>query len=405
MQAAMKILQLCNKLPYPEKDGGAIAINTLTHSLTEAGCEVKMLAMNTTRHLTNISSIPLEFRKKTNLETVTVDTRVKAHKALWALITGQSYNISRFYSVQFRNLLESILKKESFDIIQLEGLYLTPYIPYIRKLTSAKIVLRAHNVEHTIWEKLASESKGLKKIYLAKLAKMLKTYEISVINKCDSITVFTQTDKKQFLEMGCRIAIEVFPFGINLNRYVPTARPKPSTLFFIGALDWMPNIQGLEWFLNKVWGKIHQSFPAAEFHVAGRNMPSYLKEASYPNVRFHGEVEDAISFMKDYSIMISPLFAGGGIRVKIIEGMALGKAIISTTISAQGIDCTPGKEMLITDNPEEFYQTVKRCLESAGFVNNISVNARNYVEAHYNVRIITDNLLQFYNRLLSEPSK
>ena len=397
----MNILQLCNKLPYPEKDGGAIAIASLSNSLLEAGCKVKMLAMNTSRHYVNVDLISKEFRDKTSLEAVDVNTDIRASAALWALLTGKSYNIWRFISNGFKEKLAAILKEDKYDIVQLEGLYLTPYIHYIRSHSKAKIVLRAHNVEWIIWEKLAGEASGIKKLYLNSLAKSLKAYEARAINKCDAVTVFTQVDKKQLIEMGCKVPVEVFPFGIDLSKYQPAASNHISSLFFIGALDWMPNLQGLEWFLNKVWSKVHASFPKVEFNVAGRNMPTRLLNASHPNVRFHGEVENALNFMNGQGIMVSPLFAGSGIRVKIIEGMALGKAIVATSLAAQGIECKPGKDILIANSPEESYEAIKHCLESSEFIANISGSARAFVESSYNIKTITTNLLRFYTELIN----
>ncbi|HXB13637.1 MAG TPA: glycosyltransferase family 4 protein [Bacteroidia bacterium] len=401
----MKILQLCNKLPYPEKDGGAIAINTLTHSLLDAGCQVKMLAMNTKKHFTDIDSIPEKFRKDTGLETVLMDTTVKARKALLALLRGKSYNISRFYSADFRHKLESILKAEQYDVIQLEGLYLTPYIRSIRKITKAPIILRAHNVEWKIWQMLSQEEKKpLKKTYLLSLSKMLKAYETKAINKCDGLTVFTQTDKKQFIEMGCTVPIEVFPFGIALTNYIPALAAKTPTLFYIGSLDWMPNLHGLEWFLKHVWNKVHLAYPNAEFHVAGRSMPKTLKKEDYPGVLFHGEIEDAYAFMKEHGVQLVPLFAGSGIRIKIIEGMALQKAIITTSVGIEGIDCVHGQDAIVANTSGEFFEAIKSFLDDANYSQQIASNARKYIETAHNISNITSNLLVFYKQLIPEKA-
>src|ERR1700723_1317056 len=147
----MKVLQISNKIPYPEKDGGVIAINAITEGLLKAGCEVKVLAMNTRKHFMRIDSIPQKFRNDRHLETVTIDTDVKPLPALIALFTGKSYNISRFKSEDFSKKLTATLKNESFDIIHLEGLYLAPYLPVIRQYNKAPVIMRAHNIEWKIW--------------------------------------------------------------------------------------------------------------------------------------------------------------------------------------------------------------------------------------------------------------
>lgn len=396
----MKILQLCNKVPYPEKDGGVIAINTLTRALIHSGCIVKMLAMNTPKHYVDIHSIPEVFLNETRLETVNVNTDVTAFKAFDALISGKSYNISRFYSDVYKTKLEGILRSEKFDIIQLEGLYLTPYVPYIKALTKAPVILRAHNTEWLIWQMLANKEKpGLKKWYLSHLTKKLKEYETKAINLCDGITVFTQTDKDNFIKMGCKAPIEIIPFGIDISTYQPLPRNNSNTLFFIGALDWLPNLQGLDWFLNNVWPKIHDSYPELKFHVGGRNMPDRYKDANYPGVVFHGEIESARDFMNNYGIMIVPLFAGSGIRVKIIEGMALQKPIITTSVGVEGIDCKNGQDILIANTPDEFYNAVKKLIDASNLVAQVALNGRKYVEIRHDISKITENLLLFYKSL------
>ncbi len=397
----MKILQLCNKLPFPEKDGGAIAISTLTQGLITSGCEVKMLAMNTKKHFTPISNVPVKFREETRLEAVPMDTRVKARKALLSLLAKKSYNVSRFYSHDFKNKIVSILKEETFDIILLEGLYLTPYIGYIRRFSKAPVVLRAHNVEWLIWHRLAKEERfRLKRTYLNKLAKQLKEYESQAVNLCDGIMVFTETDKMKLAEMGCKTPVEVFPFGINLNNYLPAPAPETPSLFFIGALDWMPNVQGLEWFLKHAWNQIHTAFPGVTFHIAGRNMPGKWKNASIPGVVFHGQVEDAMEFMKKHSLMIVPLFAGSGIRIKIIEGMALQKPVISTGIGLEGIICVNGNDVMRADTYHEFFDAVKKCFDEEEYMNRIGHNARKTVEEHYNIGSISGGMIRFFSAMI-----
>jgi glycosyltransferase involved in cell wall biosynthesis len=395
---SMKILQLCNKVPYPEKDGGALGISVFTRELLKAGHVVKMLAMNTSKHHIDLRTIPDEFKLSTALETVDLDNSINPLKAFAALLKGESYNISRFNSKEYADKLEQILKKESFDIIQLEGLYLTSYISLIRQLSKASVILRASNIEWKIWEGLAKEEKQpFKKWYLKILTKQLKRYEEKAVNDCDGIITFTINDLNFLKSTGCKTPLAHIPFGIDIARYVPVPASDPKSLFFIGALDWMPNLQGLEWFLQKVWSKVLTSFPDVKLHIAGRNMPDSLKNSAYQNITFYGEVENAIEFMNRYTIMIVPLLAGSGVRIKIIEGMALGKAIITTTVGINGIDCQHGKDVMIADTPGEFCKTIVYCMQNPELVKQLSNNGRSFAQAHYDIKKITQTLIGFYN--------
>jgi len=393
----MKVLQLCNKVPYPEKDGGAIGISVFSRELLRAGHTVKMLAMNTTKHFIDLQSIPAEFRNGIGLKAVEVDNEVKPLKALVALLKGESYNISRFHSKEYERKLEEILTKESYDAIQVEGLYVASYIPIIRKHSKAPIIMRAHNVEWQIWERLALEEKNpIKRFYLNILTRQLKKYEEHAVNLCDGITTTTINDMNQLKAMGCKTPIAHIPFGINVSRYTPVQSTEPDTLFYIGALDWLPNLQAVEWFLKEVWPKLQTELPNIKLHIAGRNMPYSLKNGGYTNVVFHGEVDNALTFMNTYNIMLSPLLAGSGVRVKIIEGMALGKVIISSSVGIEGIECSFGKDALVANTPEEFCGAVKQLIQNPEFTKELAHNARAFALANYDIQKIVEKLIGFY---------
>ena len=146
----MKILLLCNKSPYPPKEGGPIAMNSIIEGLINANNQVKVLAINTNKYFTDIEKIPSDYRKKTNIEAVYIDLSIKPLDAFFNLFTNKSYHVERFITKDFENKLIEILKNEKFDIIQFETLYITPYIKTISKYSKAKIVLRSHNIEHLI---------------------------------------------------------------------------------------------------------------------------------------------------------------------------------------------------------------------------------------------------------------
>ncbi|HRJ36824.1 MAG TPA: glycosyltransferase family 4 protein, partial [Flavobacteriales bacterium] len=171
------------------------------------------------------------------------------------------------------------------------------------------------------------------------------------------------------------------------------------SLFHIGAMDWTPNSEGIEWFLKEVWPIVRKSYPNLKFHLAGRKMPDDLMNNAPENVIVYGEVKSATAFMNSKSIMVVPLLTAGGMRVKIIEAMALGKAVISTRIGAEGIDCRKGENILIANSPEEFSQAISQLIENQQLFTSIGINARKLVEQHYDNRLLTRDLLNFYHSL------
>ncbi len=399
----MNILQICNKVPFPPKDGGCIAMNNLTQGLINEGHSVKVLSVNTQKHFIDIEKLPPGYRSKTNIEVVFIDTRVKIAAAFFNLFTNKSYNIQRFHSIPFEKKLIEILKSQTFDIIQIEGLYVSMYLNIIRKHSKAKIVLRAHNIEYQIWEHATKLAKNpLKKAYLSLLTKRLKKYELSSLQAFDAIACITKKIEEHYKNAGFLKPMETFSFGIDFdNKFENTSvlEEYPS-LFHIGAMDWQPNIEGINWFLNTVWDKLHEKHPDLKIYLAGRNMSAEIKQLNKTNVIIVGEVENAHQFMQSKSIMIVPLHSGSGMRIKIIEGFMLGKTIVTTSLGVEGIDCENNINCLIANNASEFAKAISKCISDKLFCNEIGKNAKILAQQQYNNSDICKRLTEFYEKLI-----
>jgi hypothetical protein len=166
----MRILQICNKPPFPAVDGGAIAMNNVTQGLINKGCSVHVLTITTPKHNININELPKDYVEKTNFQSVYIDTSIKLKDAFINLFSNRSYNIDRFISLEFTKVLSYTLRENEFDFIIIESLFSTPYISTIKELSKGKVILRAHNVEHRIWERISvNTSKFTKGIYILQL--------------------------------------------------------------------------------------------------------------------------------------------------------------------------------------------------------------------------------------------
>ena len=399
----MNILQLCNKMPYPPKDGGSIAILSLSKALVELGHKVTILAMNTSKHYFSVDDIPKELKSKINFHDVFVDTKINPLNLIINLLFSKfPYNAKRFISTKFKNKLINILKNNDYDIVQLEGLYLCPYINVVKEYSKAKVVYRAHNIEHEIWERTAAKQHNIvKKRYLKILTNRLKKFEISLINQYDAVVPITERDSIHLNKLGNDKPVHVLPTGINTNELnsVNIKNDFPS-LFYIGALDWTPNQEGIIWFLDNIWINIFDKYKELKFYIAGRNAPQwFINKLKKKNIFYLGEIDNAYEFMASKSIMIVPLLSGSGMRIKIIEGMALGKTIISTSIGAEGINITNNENILIADNPNDFVCMIDKILNNKALFDNIGKNAINFVKNNYDNLALTLLLVDFYKDL------
>ncbi len=399
----MKLLILTKKFPYPLKDGESLAIHGLTKSLSELGCEVCLLAMNTAKHFFDGPNLPPEMDHYREVRTVAVDNNISPVDAMTNLVRGKSYHISRFNLEAYHEALAEWLEAEAFDIIQLETLYLAPYMSTIRRLSNAQVVMRSHNVEYEIWERCAENiTFAPKRWYLRHLTKQLRDYERSQLNQYDLLLPITQRDKKHFERLGCRTQTYVLPIGLETRCGPPTYesyRNAPD-LHFIGSLDWLPNLEGLQWFLNDVWPEIHRRCPDIMFHVAGRNMPHSISQLRMKNVVLHGEVEDSCAFVSAHSISVVPLLSGGGMRAKILEAMSLGRVVVTTTIGLEGIKARNRQDLFIADTVEQFVLVIEECLQRGRRLEFIGRNAFSVFHRHYDRRILGQRLLETYGQLL-----
>ena len=392
----MRVLQICHKPPYPHIDGGCIAIKNISQGLIDKFDEIKILTISTQKHPFKKEEFPESFLEKSKIEHVFVDTKLNIVDAFSNLVTYDSYNISRFFSPDFNALLIKSLRAESYDLVILESLFTTPYIQTIRSYSSAKIVLRSHNLEHIIWKRLANETHNpAKKIYLNLLSNQLKKYELNVINDVDGIACISVEDEKKYKSLDYKKPIICIPFGLDIHEYVPEDKKTHEEIkfFHLGAMDWKPNLEGISWLVEKVWPKIKREIPNAELHLAGKNMPNWFLDEKFEGIVNHKEVENAIEFMNNMDIMLVPLFSAGGIRVKIIEGMALSKPIISTSIGAEGIE--HNQNIKIANSEDEFIIQAKSLVNDFDYAKKLGQLARIHVSSLYDNEKIVDNLIKF----------
>jgi glycosyltransferase involved in cell wall biosynthesis len=398
----MRILMICNKSPYPKTDGGAIGLYNNITALSKAGYKIKVIAANTNKNWVKAEDVPDDFMAITNLELIPINLSLNVFSALYNLLSGQSYHISRFYTKQFENRIIEVLKSEEFDIIQLEYLPMALYTDIIRKHTKAPIVLRNHNVEYKIWEKITKNTKNpFKKWYLKQLVKTLKHFEISALRKADGIISTTTIDADEFLKLAPGKKVIAIPTSFNIEQlpddYSLCGNPN---IFHLGAMNWYPNEEGVKWFVQDVFHLIKNRIPEINLHLAGRNMTEWLTNLNVDGIIVDGEVDDAFDYMRKFDIMVVPLLSGSGIRVKIIEGMALGRAIVTTTIGAEGINVENNKNIIIADSPSDFADAVVSLYNDAEKRQQLSDNARSFVEQEHTSEKLMVKLTDFYNRLI-----
>jgi glycosyltransferase involved in cell wall biosynthesis len=399
----MNVLILSTKLPYPPRDGGAIATLNLATGLAGSGHKVVLLAMNTSKHWFNADMIPADLKQKIQIHSVEVKAQIRWPALLWNFFfSSQPYIAVRFKSMKFADKLRQLINDEKPDIIQLEGPYLDYYIPVIHEVSKAKIAFRAHNIEHEIWKRRADQSKNpLLRYYFRVLSDRILRVEESMISQADIVIPISKRDLDNLSYLGLSRPAKVCPVGLDIKTYPDPSPISDISLFYIGALDWGPNKEGLDWFFANVWKRITNMHPEIKLHIAGRNPDYYFKRKKGINgIVVNGEVDNAREFINNYSVMIVPLFSGSGIRVKILEGMLLGRTVITTPVGAEGLDVNDNINVLIASTADEFILRIEKLIESPAISRSIGSSARQYVMKNFDNLVIAKQLADFYTEQL-----
>ncbi|MGN6645791.1 MAG: glycosyltransferase [Cytophaga sp.] len=397
MDSPLRILQLTNRIPFPLTDGGNIASYHVTYYLNKAGHKVTLASLNTKKHHQD----PAPLQSIAEVVSVDIDTSIKPLGLFLGVFSKMPYNVKRFKSAEFEEALIRLLTENTFDIIQLEGSYMALYLPVLRQHSSAKIVLRSHNIEHEIWQRMAlNEINPLKKWYFNLLSEKIRQFENTTMHGVDAIAAITSRDKEYYQQQGFKGELVTINAGANLSKFQPDfCKTTTGTLCFLAGMDWMPNQQGLDWFLDTVWPEVKNNVPEIRLHIAGKAMPEKYYYLDDPSVEIHGLVPDAVEYLQKYEIFIVPLLSGGGMRLKVVEGMAVGKCILSTTVGAEGVEYSNKKNIVIADTPQEWIAAIISLLKDPQITQSIGQEAAKLAMEKYNWENLVDNLISLYRRL------
>jgi glycosyltransferase involved in cell wall biosynthesis len=387
IHAPMRILILTPRLPWPALDGGRVAMSRLARSLANAGAEVEVLSLNPRKHRgTPQGPLPVH--------AVGIDTSRVIGPFLRSLFTRVPFIVARFVSRDFQRAVDETIRRFRPDIVQIESPFLLPYAP-----AGGAAVLRSLNVEFRIWEGLAS---GKRNPLLHWIAASLKRYEIRAMNRVDAIVPISVEDAADFRALGCTRPIYVVPCGVVL----PTADlglPPANSAGFIGSLDYRPNQDAVMWIAEELWPRIVERVPDAKLSIAGSAPPEWLRaEVERRGIGLQANVADPNAFVRSVAVVLAPIRAGGGMRIKILEAMAQGRPVVATTLGASGMDA---KHVIIADEPEPFADAVAELFRDPETAARIGGAGREHVTREYESDALAAGLLRFYEELLArEPA-
>ena len=398
----MKLLVLTPQLPYPPHQGTTLRnFNILKHLAPRR--DITLLSFGTAAELDNAAPLRALCR---HIEIVPYPTRSLAQRA-WTTLTSPLPDMAlRLKSDEMHARYDALMRRESFDIVQVEGIEMARYVLQSKIANhKSKIVFDDHNAEYVL-QRTAFEADARRParwhaaLYSLIQWKKLERYERAMCRAADHIVVCSEADARAIttlfhppdtsLAIGKRQSkITVIPNGVDTEFYTPAETPRDEPqLVFTGKMDFRPNIDAMTWFAAEILPRVRAEIPQAQLVIVGQKpAPTIRALARQPGITVTGWVADTRPYLRDAALYVVPLRMGSGTRLKVLEAMAMGKAIVSTTRGIEGLELTE-REVVVADTREEFARAIVSLWRDSARRRALGQNARTLAEARYDWRAL-----------------
>jgi len=286
----------------------------------------------------------------------------EATRYIWRFPTGLPFAVSKFTSPEVQRVVADLMNRRAVDIAICDFLAASLNFPRVPKTPT---ILFQHNVESVLWRRQAETERHWirKPAYRIEAARMLR-YERLAVGRFDHIIAVSEEDRKRMGSMTDLSRITVIPTGVDVQAFqqVESRIVSEPRVMFLGDMSWEPNIDGAMFFCKEIWPRVKGQVPDARFQIVGRDPSPSVKKLASPSVEVTGTVPSALEYLREAAVFVVPLRVGSGTRLKIYEAMAAGRAVVSTSIGAEGLDVHPGRDIILADSAETFADAIIQLL-------------------------------------------
>lgn len=398
----MRLLQIAPRIPYPLTDGGSISIYNITRQLSERGAQIYFVASSANDNADSVQKLSGLCQ---DVLTVKRSKDYGVRTVLRNLFSSVPINVEKYHSKEALDEVIRFVRGKHIDIIHVDHLHMAYYGLALKKILNIPVVLREHNLELKIMQRLSetSSNPAYKAFARFQLKKFLN-YEPLICANVDKCVMITEDDRKDLMSLKEDIDAIVIPAGVDTDFFRPNESVgEEDSIAYAGSLDWMPNVDGLKWFVHEVLPIVLSSKPNVRFYIYGKNASrEVVKLHDGKNVIFIGFVNDVREVFQKARIMAVPLRIGSGIRIKILEAMAAGKPVVTTSIGFEGIKGEVGKSIMIGDTTEEFAEKILLLLNDKDMCISIGKEASAFVGSEYSWHKIGDLFWETYSSLIKK---
>lgn len=402
----MNILQLTHIFPYPLDDGGKISIYNLTKQFSLNGANVFFAGLQPYKpEPTDVDAI-LQWCKEAVF--FPVERKYTLRSMVRNIFSPVPVNIHKYHS---RSILDGMIRFASdkqIDIIHTDHLHMGYYGLALKQILGRPAVLRAHNLEMKIMQRFAEHQKNpLVRWYAAEQARKFQSYEPQTCASFDECLMITPEDEKTLRSMAPHVCSSVITAGVDVDFFSPDPVVRSNdTIAYIGNLEWWPNVHGLVEFVKNTFPILMQKRPTIKLLIYGRNPSEQIRRLhDGSNIIVRGFVNDIREAFRSSEIVIVPLYVGSGIRIKILEAMAMGKTIVTTSIGCEGIETHSRECFVKADSPTEFVYQICTLLDNPNRRNTLASNAHQVAKQYYSWSAIGSEFISRYESLISSCRK
>ena len=394
----MRILFLSPTVPFPLTDGGRIRVFNLLKQIATKN-SVTLLALETQQTdaegVSQLQQLGIQVHLVPNAATL---PSVSFGTLLKAFLKRYPITVARYDLPAYRQKFKELVATGTFDLVHYEMFHTAQF----HTETRLPGVLSQQNVDSAIWRRLCGETANpfYKFAYWTQQL-AFQRYERVLSPKFDAVTCTSDIDAAVFQRHCTRDAIEIIPNGVDVTHYQPDFSAEvPAHLIYIGSMDWYPNEDAVGFFADEVLPRIQERVPDVRFSIVGGNPSAPVQKlAERKGVVVTGRVPEIKPYFAEATVFVVPLRIGSGTRLKILEALAMGKAIVSTAVGAEGLDLKDGEEIFIADEPTVFAEAVTRLLTDTPLRRRIGENGRARVERDYDWRSIGEKLHEVYAKI------
>lgn len=319
-----------------------------------------------------------------------------------SLATGDSFLLRRDYRAAMQSMVRQLLQEERIDVLHVDQLNMTRFVP---PEWSGTVILDEHNAVWQVFDRLRKGAGNpLKRWFLGREARIIRKLERKACLRARVVLAVSEQDK-QALRMlaGEHVPVEVVPITVDAERFAPIweARdPAADRLLTIGTMFWLPNSEGVMWWLREGYRQLRALCPDLTYDIVGARPPRSLQALAHQcaGARIHGYVADAVPFWTHAGALAVPILSGGGVRVKILEAMAMGVPVVSTSIGCEGLDMHDGEHLLVADTPADFAHACAKVLQDKDLSLRLARNARRLILERYDAKGALRTLDDIYER-------